>query len=251
MKTSFLSVLVPMLLWGSRAYGQAPSRPDSTATAATHLLARHYTSGLGSESRLYNGPEYVNYVSPYNKDHQYFGESAPQEGSLEYDGAVFFNVPLRYDLVRGQVVLTAPSGALNFQLIDEKIVRFSLGAHSFVRLVAPSEESLLRTGFYEELTPGAVRLLAAHRKNVQQRSTPTGMQGEVLQKTSYFVEKNQSFHKVGSAGSVLKLFPENKAQLRSYLKAEKLSFRPANREKSLTALVRYAASLARTAPAAN
>ena len=90
-------------------------------------------------------------------------------------------MPLRYDLVLGQLVLRVPPGVTEMYLVNEKVVRFALGGHTFVRLVADSAGSPAPTGYYDLLVEGPMRVLAARHKDVQTRATLEGMQGEISQ----------------------------------------------------------------------
>jgi hypothetical protein len=241
--------MAALLLLATRAWGQNPQTDSQAATTALSTLSQQYTEGLGAETRLYNGQEYISTLEHYVNGHEFFGSSEPKAGTVVYDGARYDSVLLRYDLVRGQVVLEAPSGILALMLVNEKVSRFTVGPHSFIRLVAPAADAPIRTGFYEVLADGPVRLLAAHRKLVQKRSTPSGMQGEVEKKVEYFIATGNDYYKVSNANSVLRLFPEHKGALRKYIKSEKLDFKKPGRERALSELVRYSATLASAAPA--
>ncbi|QIX61338.1 hypothetical protein HER32_09150 [Hymenobacter sp. BT18] len=232
-----------LLLPAGFALGQTASAAPSEVPPVLRTLRQHYEAGLDFDSQLYNGQEYVNYVRSYIKGHAFFDSADPQPGTVEYGGGTY-SVPLRYDIVREVLVLKAPLGALTLQLINERVTRFSLGSHSFIRLVADSSRAApIRTGFYEVLIDGSVQLLAAHRKNLQQRSVAGGMEGEITQKDEFFVRQGTELHSVGKAKSVLALFPESKARLREYIKTRKLQFSSTRRQEALTALLQYYATL--------
>lgn len=235
-------------LESARAQAASPADSGALATAAGQL-AQRYAAGRGYEARLYDGPEYVAYVKSYVEGHPFFESAATQPATIIYDGAAYPGVPLRYDLVRGQLVLPHPPSGLQLRLVNERVARFSVGGHTFVRLVADSTagaESPIRTGFYDLLVEGpGVRLLAARRKNVQERTTAEGKVGEVSQKNDYFLEKDARYYPVASAKEVTRLLPESRAALRQYARTQKLRFRGASREPALMALLRYYATLPR------
>lgn len=246
-KRLLCSVCASILLLGlsGAARGQAADSSALTATAST--LRQRYAAGRSFDSRLFNGPEYVEYVKSYVRGHPFFGSAEAQEGAITYGGATYAGVPLRYDLLRGQLVLSHPPSSQQLRLVNEQVARFSLSGHTFVRLVADStaQDSPLRTGFYDLLVEGPVRLLAARRKDLQERNTGEGQEGEISQKNEFFLEKDNRTYPVGSAKAVLRLLPESKAALRQYVRAQRLKFGDASREQSLVLLLKYYASLPR------
>lgn len=241
--------LLLVLGLGRPAFGQsAPplARPDSSLVAtAARSLGQQYATGLGYEAGIYNGPLYTDYVRAGTEGHRFFGSAAPQAASLTYAGQAYASVPLRYDLIRDQLVLTAPTGNQEMTLVNELVSGFVLDEHAFTRLtVDSSTSSPVRTGFYEVLVAGPVRLLAAHHKSLQKRSSGGRVESEITASDAYFLEKNRQYYAVEKAGAVWQLFPEHKAALRQYTRTNHLSFRPEARAQALAALVRYEAILA-------
>ncbi|RZK61394.1 MAG: hypothetical protein EOO59_05175 [Hymenobacter sp.] len=237
------------LLAAHRAPAQQPGADSSLVAAARRALTQRYATGLGENVRLYNGPEYVSYVRRDTQGHRFFGTDAPQPATITYAGRTYAGVPLRYDLVRRQLVLRAPGGGLEMSLIDEQVARFEVGGHTFLHLQADSARQLpAGPGFYDLLVDGPVRLLGVHRKTLQKRSTGTENISEITARDEYFVERARRYYPVGKLGAVLHLFPENKAALRRFSKEHHLKFSVAAREQALVALLRYQATLAAAAP---
>jgi hypothetical protein len=247
LKSILLSVVSILLALGSRlpAWAQL-SRPDSTLLiAASSRLNQHYSSGLGNELGLYNGAEYLDYLRSNTEGNPFFAHDNAQPATLVYAGRTYTNVPLRYDLLRGQLVLAAPGSSRQIRLVNEQVARFTLSGHSFIRLVVDSSTSSpVRTGFYDVLVDGPVRLLAAHRKTRQESSRAEGMQREILARDDYFIAKDHRYYAVSKGAEVVRLFPQDKAALRQYIQNNNLNFNPEGREQALAALVRYQATLA-------
>ena len=247
MKSALLCVVGAGLLLLSRcALCQAQAaRPDSSRLAAADGLRRQYAQALYDAPGLYNGPEYVGRSQRKTDGHPFFESPQEQPATIEYGGNTYSGVPLRYDLVRGQLVLSAPIGGLELRLVNERVTRFTVAGHSFVRLVADSSRrSPLATGFYDLLVEGPVRVLGAYRKAVQEQTTANRVENTIIAKSDYFVRKDGRYYKVSKPGALLSLFPQNKAALRSYIWANNLKFSDASRGQDLAALVRYQATLA-------
>lgn len=240
--SSLLFTGLALLLLGWPQPGLSQSRPsDSTLVAtAERSLHQHYTRAIGAESRLYNGPEYVSYLLPHTQGQPFFLSAQAQPATITYAGNVYTSVPLRYDLVRGQLVLSAPSGR-EMSLLNEQVTQFELGEHTFVRLALDS--SLAKPGFYEVLVGGPVQLLAAHHKMLEKRSTSDRVESEITAKDEFFVRKDRRYYPVDNAAALQRLFPARKAGLRQYVKEHKLVFRAEERANTLSELVRYLVAL--------
>ncbi len=244
-----LPLLVVLNLLSQHAVGQAPGPDSSLVATATYRLGQRYSTDIGAASHLYNGPEYVDYVRPGTQGHRYFAATEARPASISYAGHTYVGVPLRYDLVRGQLVLLAPGGALAMRLLNEQVASFSLSGHYFIRLVTDSSgRSPIRTGFYDLLVEGPVRLLASHRKTLQQRSGESKVESEITAHDEYFLYKDQHYYPLAKAADVLRLFPKDKAALRQFSKDNNLNFNAEGREQALAALVRYQATLAKSSP---
>lgn len=239
-----LSILIALGL-SHRAAGQLAPPDTALLAAASGRLSQQYTSSRGRELGLYNGPEYRDYVQGNTQGSLFFAHDNAQPATLVYAGHTYANVLLRYDLLRDQLVLAAPGSSRQLRLVSEQVARFTLSGHSFIRLVVDSSASSpVRTGFYDLLVEGPVRLLAAHRKIRQQSSRAEGVQRELLARDDYFVYKGHRYYPVGKGADVVRLFPQYKVALRQYMQDNQLNFKPEGRELALAALVRYLASLA-------
>lgn len=236
-------LLTALLLWARVACAQQPAADTSQTVLAS--LQQRYTATQGYNLRLYNGPEYVNYVRRYVKGHQFFGTNELRLATIDYDGATYPDIPLRYDLVRGQVILKAPLGALELHLVNEHLTRFTLAGHTFVRLLPTTDNGLpATTRFYDLLLDGPTPVLVARSKKVLESMTPDGAAGEVVEQNEVLVGKAGHYYPVSKASAVLRLFPENRAALRKYIKDKSLKFNAQFRENSIVELVRYQRTLA-------
>lgn len=252
MRVNLLFCLTSLLALGALArpaQAQRAATDSSLVASAVQVLTARYTRALGINPRLYNGPEYVSYVRRDTQGYRFFGPDSVQAATVGYAGYTYAGVPLRYDLVRQQLVLDSPVGALQMRLLNEQVAFFTLGGHRFIRLVEADSSAGVSTGYYDLLVDGPVQLLAARRKSLQERSTPTGILSEISASESYYVHQGRRYYPVGTASSVLRLFPAQKAALRQFSKANKLKFGQKTRESALVALLRYQATLPVGAPA--
>ena len=226
-------------------FGQVPD-PDMV-TAALKKATDLYTQSIDSESHLYHGLEYVDYDKPYLEGHQFYRTNTEAEATVVYDGAQYTQVPLLYDLVLDQVIIEHPESAYRMSLISEKVKSFSYLKHTFIRLEQDTlSDSPIRAGFYDLLVAGNASVLARRTKNIQERASQGGMEGEFHDKISYFIQKDNRYYSVSGKKSLLNLFPDQKKDLQKYVSSNKLNFRK-NREAALVQLMQHYNTLPATA----
>ncbi|MGI4872218.1 MAG: hypothetical protein ACRYFX_13710 [Janthinobacterium lividum] len=243
MKTRLLCGLGPLLALPT--LGQTV-RADTSLLAATNSLHQHYASVLRDESGLYSGPAYVNYVRPGTPGHRFFDSDKPQTATITYGGIIYAGVRARYDLVRDQVVLSAQGGTADLSLVTERVACFTLGSHTFVRLSSDSALGLPERNFYDLLVTGPVRVLASRRKKYEETLQDGHIVSELAARTDYFLVQAGRSYPVSKLGDVLRQFPQQRAALRSYARANQLEFDEARREAAIVALVQYRATLGLT-----
>src|SRR6266513_6107437 len=71
---------------------------------ASNVIDIYYQS-LGEQSSLYNGSEYIEYAFTLQEGHPFFGSAAWVNGKIYFDGMIFHEVPILYDIVKDQVVI--------------------------------------------------------------------------------------------------------------------------------------------------
>jgi hypothetical protein len=232
-----------MLLLGLAVprHAAAQAAADSSALAGATAAARQvYARTVRPESALFNGPEYVDNTKPGTIGHQFFLENTPQIGTVTYRQGTFQDVPLRYDLVLDQVVMTYPGQTGVITLVPTYLNTFSLGSHQFARLVADSTTGrVLPTGFYEVLLPGPVSLLARHSKRVEQAFVQQNLRFEFRQTDQLFVRTASAAAEVSSLKNLLALLPAHKTEAQRYARQHHLRFAAAQREASALEVLRY------------
>lgn len=228
------------LLGANGALGQATSVDSVFVAAAIQQLTNRYTAATESEWHLYNGKEYLDYDKYYLRGHQFFKSAEEQAGSIYYDNYLYPAVPLRYDVLLDQLVLSPPESSLLFKLANDKVSYFNVHGHSFIRLVVDTlAQSAIRPGFYDLLVDGKTQVLAKRSKRIQEQATSRGMEGDFLVTDKFFIRKNDAYYPVNLKKSVLALFPAKKKELQKYIRSQRLKFRKTGRETALIKLVHY------------
>lgn len=225
---------------GNYSFGQSASSDSMLLSAAINNVTQRYTNALGDEAHVFNGKEYVNYDKYFMKGHQFYKSNEEQPGAIYYDGYLFAGVPLLYDVVLDQIIISEPTGSLLFKLENNKIATFNVHGHSFIRLVTDSlASSAISTGFYDLLTDSKTRILAKRRKTMFEEATPKGMQGEFTEADKFFIRKNNTYYPVSKKKTLLAVFPNKKKELQKYIRSQHLKFKKESREAAIVKLVQY------------
>jgi hypothetical protein len=206
---------------------------------AVEETMQSYRSAVGLQAHLYNGAEYVVPVKHYVEGHQFFKDKTYQKGQVVYDGSMFVDVPMLYDIMHDELVTVHTGTGLTQKLVKQKVTSFSVHDHKFIHIEADSTtSSSMPSGFYDMLYEGEIRALARREKTLQEKATTGGMEGKFTALDRYFIWKEGTYHQVRSKGSVLRVLKDQKKQLNRFANANKLQFGK-GREDAILKLVQH------------
>ncbi len=175
---------------------------------------------------LYNGPMYYNqYRSLDPSNNPFLGKDEFSLGDVIYDGQVFYNVPLKYD-IKQDILLAQPIAGGNsksIQLISQRVNSFNLLGNKFVNLSASGFENTdFKSGYYEEsVVNPAFTFYIKHRKNAREIINGKALFSDFSVDDNFFVLKDSKIYQVKSKKNVISLFPDLKMQINDYYKSKK------------------------------
>lgn len=225
----FLFIVIPAL-------GQTAAPDSSFAQLAKQQAIRTYEQAMTRQEHVYEGNEYISHDHRI-KVHPYYPIDSLLSGTIAYNGATYYDVRMLYDIVRDEVSVQPPEGAYRLRLHPEKVGRFSIGQHQFIRLAGDST-SALPTGFYEVLYNGKTDVLAHRVKTVHEDISSGAYKAEYLIKDRFYVQKKGMYEEVKTKRSVLSLFPDQAKALRRYIRTNNIKFKEESREAAITGVVR-------------
>jgi hypothetical protein len=232
-------VVFPLFVLFSLSLSSAGQQFPDTSFRQKSLsnLIQFYYSAIGLQAHLYNGPLYEPYPRPFTDGHQFFKTDAFSNETVSYDGLQYFNIPLRYDIIRDEVVTLYPVNNFYVSLIREKLDSFTFLNHSFIKINSDSV-SAPSTGFYDQLffSP-AISFLAARKKNMLEVSERLSVDVKVTERTNYYIKKDNVYHTVKNKKSVMGLLKDKKTEMQQYIKDNKLRFK--NFEADVIQTLRY------------
>ena len=215
---------------------QNSTTQDSFVKNAENNAVGYYNQFIDKQSRLYNGTDHMGY-STRIKGHAYFETSDLRNGTVNYDGLTFTNVPMTFDLLKDQLVILHFNKLTKINLINEKLKDFTLNNHHFIRIVKDSlHNQPLATGIYDQAYSGKSAVLVKRTKFIEETVTDH-LEQNFAELNFYYVKKDATYKAVKSYKSLLELFNEKAKDVRRYLKKSKIRYRK-DRE---TAIVKAAA----------
>jgi hypothetical protein len=182
------------------------------------------------QAGIYKGPEYGDYAYTLSSSHPYFDTAVYQNGSVVYEGVLYENVPLLYDIVHDVIVVRHFNMYHKIQLLSDKVSSFNIGEHHFIRLVADSNSKVIETGFYETLYEGKLTVLKKSVKVIQPIPSMSEIKNAAYPKNYFFVEQNGNYYAITNEKSLMKLFGDKKNAVQAYLKSNKIRFKKRKQE---------------------
>lgn len=232
----FLSQLLLLIIFSVQ--GQVV-RPDTTfRQLAIKHRASIYQREFQVQSGLYNGSEYS---QPFTTEeqHPFFIENDWTDGTIEFMGYVYHDVPILYDLTTDQLVTEISFNGAAIVLPPQKVKRFSLSGHTFVRIHQDTSKNIsLPEGFYGLLYEGPSRVLVRREKN-QQRLIKSGVVTIYYEeKNRYYIFNKGKYFPLKGRSSIYAVLSNQKQTLKKYARENREAFRN-NRESAYAALAEY------------
>ena len=190
-------------------------------------------------ARLYVGAVEPQYQSWLWYDNPYYKENTNvYHGRISYYGVVYDDVLLRFDQYRQRVVVLSPGG-LVFCVPDQEFVDwFEMDGHRYVH--NPKDSSQYAALLCDGSTNG-IRLYYHEWKIYNGYKKIVGENSSVMTlRTQNFyslMTPDGMMHPVKRASDVAKLFPEQKKQIKQFVRQNHLSFSKSKRESSLVKVV--------------
>lgn len=217
---------------------QSSVQDSSFRSAAIQNMVDLYHKTTGSASNLYNGPQYESYYPGFEKtSHQFFLFNDFTPGSVLYDGVLYKDVPLMYDLVRDELVLRHLNNSSWITLVKEKIESFTLQDHHFRRLKRDNKLNLPE-GFYSELYVGNIMLLGRYQKIREEYIDQRTVFSKAISRTHYYVIKDGKTLPVKNKKTLLNVLEDKKSYLSQFIKQNDLSFKK-NLETAMVQTVKH------------
>lgn len=236
--TLILILLYCALFGNNRVLAQDKIADSVQLHQTTVNMAAMFNKAVVEQSRLYNGPAFVPYSFKSETNGNFQDVTNFNTGSVNYDGIVYTNVPLIYNIDRDMLISRLYNGFALYTLLSDRVYEFDLLNHHFVRVLPDNLNKQITAGFYDELYNNKLQLLARRTKSIQRVASSDGIKSVFNQNTEYFLKKKGVYYNANSQGKILDILKDKKKELKQYVKDNKADFGD-NPEHAMVMLVAY------------
>jgi len=235
-----LFTILIIFLFTGKSFAQLMSTDSSSQQPAFNNAVSLLSASLGEQAPLYNGPEYYFYDHTIKGTAYFMDVNTFTPGSVFYDGHLFSNVQMLYDLYTDDVAVLLYNHFQKISLLKSKVKSFDFLGHHFVNINTDtiSNKSDIKSGYYDELYSGKEDIIVKRTKSIQTTSSLVGLEKYFSPAIDYYIIKNKVYYSFSSQGQLLDILKERKKDIQQYIKANKIKFRD-DREQAMVKIVSY------------
>ncbi|MFL5786448.1 MAG: hypothetical protein ACJ748_00215 [Flavisolibacter sp.] len=188
-----------------------------------YFAVQEYNNSIGLSSSLYNGIIHKGYV-PGLTGIPYLSSKDWLPGVVFFEGILYNDVNLKYDMVKDQLILKRPDG-FGIELFSPRIKYFSVAGHSFYYFPANAvNKSSPAEGFYDQLETGKLTLYVKREKKILEIIT-NAVEHRIVETDKYYILKDGKYHFIKKFKSLLDLIPEKRKDIRSYMRKQNIRYK--------------------------
>ncbi len=198
---------------------QVKAQPDSSNTAIANVVSLYNHSKEGQYS-LISGTEYIGF-SPDIKGHPYLESSEWRTGSIYYDGELYNNVTMLYDLVNDELIVPHFNNFYRVVLVKEKVSQFSFSDRFFKKITSDKQKPIIGTGYYEFLYQNEdMQLIAKRIKTIRtiQSSVERKIEKEFDTQNRYYLIKNDIYYSVKNQRDLISILEDKRKEIQAYIR---------------------------------
>ncbi len=230
----YLFIIFIINLFPFFSIGQIPAL---SSQSPSFLSAKElYQNTIGADSHLYTGEAYYNYNIAI-KGTPFFISDSMQPNDISYDGVLYKNVPLLFDIVKQKVVITRFESNERIQLVNAKIKYFTYDGHKFENFLQQASDENISANMYDVMFNGKASVLIKRVKKIKESIKAEG-RTSFIEEDEIFVKKDNNLFEIQNRASVLDAFTDKKNLVKSYIRKNKFRFKK-NIEKELIATAAY------------
>ncbi len=201
------------------------------------------------DSLWYVGKEYK-FFNTRGLGTPFFYDEMKLKGSLVFNGKSYSALDLFYDIVKDELVLhylTKIRGSVFIILNKAWISEFTLDVNDIKYHFIPESYfnngliNKLPEGFVELAYDGNIKLLLRYSKKLHFEATSSDRFNYIFEQKIYLIKDNKCFD-VTKKYQILSVFPDNKNQIKTYLRKSQIHYKKATRS-NLISLIQYCEKL--------
>jgi hypothetical protein len=184
----------------------------------TEIYSWYDTQTGIQNSKLLRGVEYIEEHRMINENHKFFESNDFQKGVLVYDGQLYNDVTLKFNIYDDLLLIYLQYEQRNlfFELFSDKVNNFEISDHKFSYIRAENDSSIL--GFYEIISEeGDFKIFKKHIKNRTERRDKSLAYFEFYTANpAYVFEYNDEFHDLNKRRDLFSRFPDHKKEIKDF-----------------------------------
>jgi len=215
------------------AFSQSFVAQPGDSTPALSNATAQFIHVVQAQKEIYTGREHIAYP-PTIEGFAYFMSKEWQPGAVQYDGIVYPNEHMLYDLAKDQLIIQRPDG-FAVELRSDKTDGFVLLNHRFMHF---TNESGLKPGFYDQLASGKIMVLAKREKIFEERLQDNAANQKFREHTTYYAGQANAFHTIRNLHSLLGMMGNKSSTVQQQLRKMGVRYRK-NPEAALIMAAQY------------
>jgi hypothetical protein len=235
-----LIIAIPFYLIPILSLAQQAKNDSLFYNFSIDFVKQNYTGAVKESLPIYNGGEYIKYI-PRTKGHPYFYSDSFVKGNIFYQGVLYENVSMQYDLVYDKVLLRNYPGDFIMTLGSEKIKYFIIANHIFERQEVVSEIFNNQPGvFLERVYAG--KSVTGYVKTTKVFLPPLRAEDSIPSYrayTNYYVKKDDKLYPVSSIRKLIAVLNESKDMLKAFVSDNSISMGKIDNETMIQVLDYY------------
>jgi hypothetical protein len=152
---------------------------------------------------------------PGYKGSAYFLSEEAFTGSAVYEGLLYSDIHILYDLVRDQLVIINRDGYPIDPYMD-RVQEFSLSGHRFIHTAQ---------GVYDQLVTGFLTVMVRRTKKVEESIVGQELIHTITAKDYFYVVKGGVYYPVHDQKSLLALMSDRKKEVKDFIRSSGIRFR--------------------------
>jgi hypothetical protein len=166
-----------------------------TAMAQSSLkdeLVNYYHSFQTESQPIYNGLEYSRIPFYVNSGIPYFISDTVTTGSVVYDGVLYKNLPLMYDMMLDELITKDFSGKNMIKMVKQRVDSFYLYGATFVCI--KEGDKTISEGYYQVMQQEGKELFKKEIRYIKDK-VKLGEEPEknIVGKTTYYIKRDGKY----------------------------------------------------------
>jgi hypothetical protein len=214
------------------------------STHQIDYLYRLYNQRIDNSNEMINGRDYIPYYYRSENKPLLFSEKK-KSGSFVMQGKKYENLMLDYDTYLDEVIYydmtkffdeKSLSIALNKEQVESFNLYFENDSLTFRNFKSSYGTKFnLQEGFYEEVYNGMSKYIIKHQSSITKEKS----QNLYLYSTNGYVMVGESFSKLQSRRGFVKLFAVKSAEIKKYMRSNRIHIRKEDKNKIASVLKYY------------